>query len=141
MDMTNGKVRLVSRPVALADLFDLVEGSASPAETGAAADAFELAKGAEAGQAEGAPDEQMISAADYDPSLDRREDERRRVGGVVAGAVGATEAEVVEEVEEVEEDDEDDVDDMFAIGGGEKKKKTVRRVKVRSHLFRPSVLS
>jgi len=62
--------------------------------------------------------DQMISAADYDPSLDRREDEERRVRG--SQNEGNEEDIVVEEIEE-----EDDFDDMFAIDTGEKKKKNV----------------
>jgi serine/threonine-protein kinase PRP4 len=64
----------------------------------------------------------MISAADYDPSLDRREDEERRVRG-------AADQDIVMVEEEVEE--EDDLDDMFAIGTTEKKKKKkIRQVAV-----------
>lgn len=65
----------------------------------------------------------MISAADYDPSLDRREDEERRVRGVADHDV--------EMIEEVEEEDDDDLDDMFAIDATEKKKKKkVRQITV-----------
>jgi hypothetical protein len=66
-------------------------------------------------QAENAGAEQ-VSAADYDPSLDRREDEQKRVREPMP------EVEVIEEEEE-----EDDVDDMFAVATGEKKK--VKKVK------------
>jgi serine/threonine-protein kinase PRP4 len=59
-------------------------------------------------------DAEQISAADYDPSLDRREDEQRRVREPVA------EIHSVEEEEEVEE--EDDVDDMFAVATSDTKK-------------------
>ena len=73
-----------------------------------------------AGQTEG---QEQISAADYDPSLDRREDEERRVRGI------RQEDEEMEEVEEVDEDD-DDLDDMFAIPDpNKKKKKTVLKKK------------
>jgi serine/threonine-protein kinase PRP4 len=68
----------------------------------------------------------MILAADYDPSLDMREDERRRVNGVVAQQ--QADVEMVEE-EVVEEMEDDDVDDMFAVGTTEKKKR-VKKVKV-----------
>ncbi|KAG0701585.1 kinase-like domain-containing protein [Suillus ampliporus] len=81
---------------------------------------FELAKDEDdedvrAKMQDGAPDQ--ISAADYDPSLDRREDEQRRV----------LKDEPVEIIEE-EEDDEDDVDDMFAAALTEKKQKKVKKV-------------
>lgn len=62
----------------------------------------------------------QISAADYDPSLDRREDEQRRFKDEPT-------VETIEE-EEVEEDD-DDVDDMFALES-EKKVKKVKKIKV-----------
>ncbi|KZP16066.1 kinase-like protein [Athelia psychrophila] len=61
----------------------------------------------------------QISAADYDPSLDRREDEQRRFKDEPT-------VETIEE-EEVEEDD-DDVDDMFALES-EKKVKKVKKIK------------
>lgn len=65
------------------------------------------------------PNEQ-VSAADYDPSLDRREDEHRRL------APPNQEEELEEEeVEEVE----DDLDDMFAVANVEGKPKKVRKVK------------
>jgi len=51
---------------------------------------------------------EQISAADYDPSLNRREDEQKRF---VMDRTVAKEGEVLVE----EEDDEDDVDDMFSI--------------------------
>ncbi|KAF8635728.1 hypothetical protein AX15_000344 [Amanita polypyramis BW_CC] len=59
---------------------------------------------------------EQVSAADYDPSLDRREDERRRVWN--PNHVPET---VDEEVEEEE------VEDMFAIATTEKKGKRVKR--------------
>lgn len=64
---------------------------------------------------------EQISAADYDPSLDRREDEGKRVLPPVK---------VEEEIEEIEieEEEEDDVDDMFAVATSDKKPK-VKRVK------------
>ncbi|KAF8437507.1 kinase-like domain-containing protein [Boletus edulis BED1] len=98
--------------------------SASPApEPGA----FELAKDEDEGkactnaQAQDGSGEQ-ISAADYDPSLDRRENARIRAfnGGPIAIDV--------EEVEE-EEEEEEDVDDMFVISTLEKKKKVKKVVK------------
>ena len=102
-------------------------------------DAFSLAKGDEEeraqadahGQHEGAGEQ--VSAADYDPSQDRREDEHKRVwGNGNTAKEEPVDVEMVEEeeVEEVEED-EDDVDDMFAIATTEKKKvKKVKRVVV-----------
>ncbi|KAF4578245.1 U4/U6 small nuclear ribonucleoprotein prp4 [Pleurotus pulmonarius] len=59
----------------------------------------------------------QISAADYDPSLDRREDEQRRVNAPV----------VVSDEEEEYEEEEEDIDDMFAVATSERKK--VRKVK------------
>lgn len=67
--------------------------------------------------------EQQISAADYDPSLDRREDEKKRIGPTIV----PQEVEVVsqEDVVESEEDEDEDLDDMFAVvtGSSEKPKK------------------
>ena len=98
--------------------------SASPApEQGA----FELAKDEDEGkartnvQAQDGTGEQ-ISAADYDPSLDRREDARIHAYNGEPMAI---------DVEEVEEE-EDDVDDMFAMASSERKKvKKVKKVVVR----------
>lgn len=59
----------------------------------------------------------QISAADYDPSLDRREDEQRRVHAPV----------VVSDDDEEEYEEEEDIDDMFAVATSERKK--VRKVK------------
>jgi len=90
--------------------------SASPAQA-----TFTLAKDGEEEdaqvkvQAENSGAEQ-VSAADYDPSLDRREDEQKRVREPIP------EVDVIEEEEE-----EDDVDDMFAVAIGDKKK--VKKVK------------
>lgn len=68
---------------------------------------------------------EQILAADYDPSLDRREDEGKRIQPSVK-----VEEEDVEEV--VEEEDEDDVDDMFAVAVSDKPKvKKVKKVTVR----------
>lgn len=66
---------------------------------------------------------EQILAADYDPNLDRREDERRLVMGTKDEA---NDVEMIEEEEE--EDEEDDVDDMFAVDKPEKKK--VKKVRV-----------
>lgn len=85
---------------------------------------FELAKDEDdedvrAKMQDGAPDQ--ISAADYDPSLDRREDEQRRVLKDEPMNVETIE-------EEEEEEEEDDVDDMFAAAITEKKRKKVKKV-------------
>ncbi|KAK0455259.1 kinase-like domain-containing protein [Desarmillaria tabescens] len=67
----------------------------------------------------------QVSAGDYDPSLDRREDEQRRVFGPTQN-----EPEVMEvDEEEEEEEEEEDVDDMFAVATTEKKPKKVKKVK------------
>ncbi|PBK70078.1 kinase-like protein [Armillaria solidipes] len=65
----------------------------------------------------------QVSAGDYDPSLDRREDEQRRVFGPTQN-----ESEVME-MEMEEEEEEEDVDDMFAVATAEKKPKKVKKVK------------
>jgi serine/threonine-protein kinase PRP4 len=92
--------------------------------------AFDLAKAADAGNAQSAVSAQAAqagaaeqSAADYDPSMDRREDEQRRLRDDVPMAVDAEDV----EVEEVTDDEDDDVDDMFALLE-EKPKKTRKRV-------------
>lgn len=104
--------------------------SASPAPDPGA---FELAKDEDEGkactnaQAQDGTGEQ-ISAADYDPSLDRREYPRMRAYN--DQPIPAD----VEEVEE-EEEEEEDFDDMFAIAASEKKKKVK---KVKKVVVRPS---
>lgn len=75
------------------------------------------------------PNEQ-ISAADYDPNLDFREDEQKRARAVVEDQ---PDIEMVEE-EEVEEEEED-LDDMFAVLNTEKKVKKIKKVRVRLPLF------
>lgn len=89
--------------------------------------AFSLAKdqgadGQVKGQVQDGTHEQ-ISAADYDPSLDRREDEKRVLG---------VKDEPMEDTQVVEEvvDEEDDVEDMFAIATTEKKSRKVKKVVV-----------
>ena len=68
---------------------------------------------------------EQVSAADYDPNQDRREDEGKRIHDV------DDHADDVEMVVE-EEDEEEDLDDMFAVAATEKKKvKKIRRVIVR----------
>ena len=98
--------------------------SASPAPDG-----FALAKEGEEEDAQVKMQEQngnreQISAADYDPSLDRREDEQKRVRAIQDEP--NADIEMIEE----EEDDEDDVEDMFAVATTEKKVKKIRRVVV-----------
>ena len=65
---------------------------------------------------------EQVSAADYDPSLDRREDEYKRLGDKV------TNVETIDE--EVEE--EEDVEDMFAVVDSDKKVKKVKKIIVSS---------
>ena len=60
---------------------------------------------------------EQVSAADYDPSLDRREDEQKRIWNP---------AQSVEELEEEEEE----VDDMFAVAAPEKQVKKLKRMVV-----------
>ncbi|EPQ50700.1 kinase-like protein [Gloeophyllum trabeum ATCC 11539] len=112
---------LNGQPAATDDKRD--SASASPTPT------FDLAKNDEQEDIQMKAEEQngtgeQISAADYDPSLDRREDEEKRVRGVPEGD------DDVEMVEEEEEEDDDDLDDMFAVATKpEKKKKVVKKVK------------
>jgi serine/threonine-protein kinase PRP4 len=69
---------------------------------------------------------EQVSAADYDPNQDRREDEGKRVHD---NDRPGDEVEMVVE-EEDEGDEEDDLDDMFAVATTEKKVKKVKRVLV-----------
>ncbi|KAF9481290.1 kinase-like protein [Pholiota conissans] len=90
---------------------------------------FTLAKEGE-NETDESPSEQQgadqVLAADYDPSLDRREDERKRFNGNMHVEVLDDEEEVEEEVEEEEED----IDDMFAVALSDKPKiKKVKKVK------------
>ncbi|KAH7890126.1 kinase-like domain-containing protein [Phlebopus sp. FC_14] len=89
---------------------------------------FELTKDEEEGDARTKAQAQdgsaeQISAADYDPSLDRREDEQKRIH---KDEPNAMDLDAIEEV--VEEEEEDDVDDMFAVATSEKKRKKVKKV-------------
>ena len=120
--------------------FNCANNSAIPDQRGSqsaspAPDVFELAKGGEEEGAQAEAQEQakregareQVSAADYDPSLDRREDEQRRVRGA--------KEELIQDVEMIEDDedddDDDDVDDMFAVSVVDKKKvKKVKKVVV-----------
>ncbi|KAL5490604.1 PRP4_1 [Sanghuangporus weigelae] len=92
-------------------------------------DSFALAKANEQSDAPAQPADEageQILAADYDPSLDRREDEEKRIRAVAAKDVGHQDVDMLE-VEEEEE--EDDVDDMFSLDAVEKEKtKTVKKV-------------
>lgn len=99
-------------------MFELAKGGE---EEGAQAEAQEQAK------RDGAPEQ--ISAADYDPSLDRREDEQRRVRGTKE--LLNQDVEMIEEEEEEGEgeEEEEDVDDMFAVSVPDKKTK-VKKVMV-----------
>ena len=67
---------------------------------------------------------EQISAADYDPSLDRREDEQKRFN--LNGEIRDLDVEMIE----VDEEEDDDVDDMFALLPSEKKKKKVKKAVV-----------
>ena len=70
---------------------------------------------------------EQVSAADYDPNQDRREDEGKRIHDVddLTG----------DDVEMTVEEEEDDLDDMFAVVTTEKKKaRKIKRVTVCEHL-------
>ena len=56
---------------------------------------------------------EQVSAADYDPSLDRREDEERRARGM--GVKEEPSDGAMDIIEDVIVEEEEDVDDMFAI--------------------------
>ncbi|GAA5931854.1 PRP4 family serine/threonine-protein kinase [Sporobolomyces koalae] len=74
-------------------------------------------------------DEPEVSAADYNPDFDRREDEKRmeRLEG------SRKTIEIEEESEEDEEEDgDDDEDDMFAIGTEQEKPKKKRSKKTKA---------
>lgn len=94
-------------------------------------DSFSLAKDGDSQDAQVKNQDgngEQVSAADYDPSLDRREDEKKLAMGN-GHHPEANDVEIVEE--EVEEEEDDDVDDMFAVDKPEKKKvKKVKRVLV-----------
>ncbi|OCF32866.1 CMGC/DYRK/PRP4 protein kinase [Kwoniella heveanensis BCC8398] len=117
---------------------------------------FDLAKHADSAGHDAAPPEaktdgvgaeMMISAADYDPTLDTMADQEKRRKDMEAIKVepkdvadGVGEPIVVEEHEpeedeyeevEIEEEEEEDEFDMFAAFGGEEKEKKKRKVTVR----------
>jgi serine/threonine-protein kinase PRP4 len=101
---------------------------------------FALAKAEEDDADRTADGDDQILAADYDPSLDRREDEQKRIGG--AGPSKGEPQPQPQEEEEVEEVEEEDLDDMFAVAMGEKKLKKVKKVVVSSlRLAQPSLSS
>ena len=79
--------------------------------------------------------EKGMSAADYDPSMDRALDDER-AGKLMGDDVGDE-----SEYEEIEVDEDDDVEDMFALldESAPKKKKTVRVKKGRGEGARASV--
>jgi serine/threonine-protein kinase PRP4 len=112
---------------------DQIKGhrDSSPSKSPEPAD-FALAKGDEddsgAPEREEGADDVQVLAADYDPSLDRREDEQKRIRDIVR-----PKDEPINE-EEVEEEVEEDVDDMFAIAMGDKKPRKVTKVLV-SHFL------
>lgn len=115
-------------------------GRASPAPMSPSLDdTFDIAKDEEQ-QSDGNTQvadgtNEQINAADYDPSLDRREDEEKRVRAVFEKDENHQDVEMVE----VEEEEEDDVDDMFALDTSEKKPKKVKKVAV--CLFFPLLFS
>lgn len=87
---------------------------------------FTLAKGGDEQTQDSTPAQneggEHVSAADYDPNQDRREDEGKRVHD--NGHPGDEVEMIVEE-----EDEEEDLDDMFAVTTTEKKKlKKIKRV-------------
>lgn len=68
---------------------------------------------------------EQVSAADYDPNQDRREDEGKRIHD---NDHPGDEVEMIIE----EEEEEEDLDDMFAVATTDKKKiKKIKRVLVR----------
>lgn len=101
-----------------------MSASPEPNEFTLAKDGGERAQDATQTQNEGG---EQVSAADYDPNQDRREDEGKRVHD---NDHPGDEVEMIIE----EEDEEDDLDDMFAVATTEKRKiKKIKRVLVRDH--------
>ncbi|THH09984.1 hypothetical protein EW145_g1643 [Phellinidium pouzarii] len=102
-------------------------GLASPQAISPTIDSFDLSKQNEQSDTAMRPPDtasEQVSAADYDPSLDRREDEEKRVRAVVVKDDHHHDVEMVE----IEEEEEEDVDDMFALIATEKKTKKVKKV-------------
>lgn len=75
---------------------------------------------------------EQVSAADYDPSLDRREDEQKRFG---KGDDGEMMVLTVDEDEGVIEEEED-VDDMFAVAMSDGQK--IKKIKKRKTVMKPA---
>lgn len=111
----------------------LGKGSRSPSPT--AGQVFSLAKDGDEEDSQRQTNaqnstlqEQQISAADYDPSQDRREEEQRRFAAVKSDPDVIDVQELEEEIELEESDD--DVDDMFAVVTEDKPKKVKKMKKV-----------
>lgn len=102
----------------------MISPGSKPRDESQALEVFDLEKGDQQGQVSGDVPEEQISAADYDPSLDRREDEEKRMRAVVA----KDEEHLDNGVIEVDDEEEDDVDDMFAMIDAEKPKKVKKVV-------------
>jgi len=116
--------------------------SASPQDDDLKGD-FELAKGdEEQGQTMGqSSSRKEMSAADYDPSMDRALDDERAIK--LMGEAPRLEEDSREESEweEIEVEEEDDVEDMFSLADETvaKKKKTVRVKKNRAETADQSI--
>lgn len=87
---------------------------------------IELAKGENDAGLLG-PENQGMSAAEYNPDLDRAPNKEHLLEQQQAAALDKSDGE--SEYEEVEVDDEDDVDDIFALGDSDAPKKKIIRVK------------
>ena len=74
--------------------------------------------------------EQQVSAADYDPSQDRREEEKRHLGIKEEPDIQEVPEEIV-----VEESDDDDLDDMFSVAAEDKPKKVKKTKRVAVSFF------
>lgn len=68
---------------------------------------------------------EQVSAVDYDPSLDCREDQQKRFG-IEQKVETIVDDGDDNEIRVVEEEEEEDVDDMFAISTTKKKVKKVK---------------
>ncbi|KAJ3533281.1 hypothetical protein NMY22_g7395 [Coprinellus aureogranulatus] len=131
------------------------DSASPPPPTSGIDDGFALAKEDEEDKDKPSTDAEekaeQVKAADYDPSLDRREDERRRFGVDELPGKAKEEPMVVDDGEEEEvevtDDEEEDVDDMFAIAMGDdeekpkkKKKKVVRKKNAPTTNLNPAAL-
>ncbi|KAL5528939.1 hypothetical protein ACEPAG_4913 [Sanghuangporus baumii] len=116
----------------LTDEKTIKNGKASPSALSPTMESFSLAKANEQSDATEQPADEageQVLAADYDPSIDRREDEEKRIRAVAAKDVVHQDVDMLEVEEEEEGEEEDDVDDMFSLDVVEKKKsKTVKKV-------------